>query len=238
MSELASHALLLEVILGGRTRLREALVTAGEPSDDDRVNREWVELFTNPSRAEASANHHMQHLADLLPRVTQSLLDRSWLLTVFERKTLATSDHPAYVLPNEELTRMGMGTGIENATAIHVPPEIEHRLIRRLELRWQRANHPNRPPTNRPKPASGAHHTHPARRTTPTSAKKSRHQTKTAPATPVLTRRNGGGLPPESLLLGAPQRSTTRTEVDHRTYRKALRPGQTPDRRASTKKWS
>jgi integrase len=28
----------------------------------------------------------------------------------------------------------------------HVAPEIEYRLIRRLELRWQRANHPNRPP--------------------------------------------------------------------------------------------
>jgi len=45
MSELASHALLLEVILGGRTRLREALIAAGEPIDDDTVNREWVGLL-------------------------------------------------------------------------------------------------------------------------------------------------------------------------------------------------
>jgi hypothetical protein len=95
---------------------------------DDTVNREWVGLFKDPFRAEASANHHMQHLADLLPRVTQSLLDRSWLLTVFERKTLATSDHPADLVPNEELTRMGMGTGIENATAIHVPLTRRHSL--------------------------------------------------------------------------------------------------------------
>lgn len=128
MSELASHALLLDVILGGRTRLREALIAAGEPSDDDTVNREWVGLFRDPFRAEASANHHMQHLADLLPRVTQSLLDRSWLLTVFERKALATSDHPVHVVPNEELTRMGMGTGIENATVIHVPLTRRHSL--------------------------------------------------------------------------------------------------------------
>jgi len=128
MSELASHALLLEVILGGRTRLREALIAAGEPVDDDRVNREWVGLFKDPLRAEASAEHHMQHLADLLPRVTQSLLDRSWLLTVYERKALATSDHPVYVAPNEELTRMGMGTGIENATVIHAPLTRRHSL--------------------------------------------------------------------------------------------------------------
>jgi len=121
MSELASQALLLEVILGGRTRLREGLIAAGEPIDDEAVNAEWVGLFRDPLRAEARANHHMQHLADLLPRVTQSLLDRSWLLTVFERRALATSDHPVYVVPNEDLTQMGMGTGIENATVIHLP---------------------------------------------------------------------------------------------------------------------
>ena len=51
MSELASHALLLEVILGGRKRLREALIAAGEPVDDDTVNREWVGLFKDPFQA-------------------------------------------------------------------------------------------------------------------------------------------------------------------------------------------
>lgn len=74
----------------------------------------------------------MHHLADLLPRVTQSILDRSWLLTVFERKTLATSDHPVYIVPNEDLTAMGTGTGIENATVIHAP------LTRRHSLAWSR----------------------------------------------------------------------------------------------------
>jgi hypothetical protein len=70
----------------------------------------------------------MRHLGDLLPGVTQSLLDRSWLLTVFERKALATSDHPVYVVPNEELRRIGMGTGIENATVIHAPLTRRHSL--------------------------------------------------------------------------------------------------------------
>lgn len=128
MNEMASHALLLEVILGGRKRLREALVAAGEPADDAAVNEEWVGLFTNPIRAEVHANHHMQHLASMLPKVTQILLDRSWLLTVFERKTLATSDHPVYVVPNRELTQIGMGTGIENATVIHAPLTRRHSL--------------------------------------------------------------------------------------------------------------
>jgi hypothetical protein len=128
MSEIASLALLLQVIVGGRRRLREALIAAGEPVDDDTVNREWVELFRDPFRAEARAEHHMQQLADMLPRVTQSLLDRTWLLTVYKRKALATSDHPVYVVPNEELTRTGRGTGIANATVIHVPLTRRHSL--------------------------------------------------------------------------------------------------------------
>ncbi|WP_158543013.1 DUF4238 domain-containing protein [Phytoactinopolyspora halophila] len=149
MSELASHALLLEVIVGGRRKLRDVLIAAGEPIDDDTVNREWVELFRDPIRAEARAEHHMQHLARLLPRATQSLLDRTWLLTVYERKALATSDHPVYVVPNEESTRMGMGTGIENATVIHAPLTRRHSLAmyqpsavppelttRRRDIRW------------------------------------------------------------------------------------------------------
>ena len=64
MSEMASHALLLEVILGGRARLRDALIAAGEPIDDHTVNQEWVRLFQNPLRAEARAEHHIHHLAE------------------------------------------------------------------------------------------------------------------------------------------------------------------------------
>jgi hypothetical protein len=128
MGEIASHSLLLEVIMGGRSRLREALAEAGEPMDDANVDQAWVELFKDPMRVEAHANHHMQHLGAMLPRITESLLDRSWLLTVFERKTLATSDHPVYVVPNRDLTEMGMGTGIENATVIHAPLTRRHSL--------------------------------------------------------------------------------------------------------------
>ncbi|WP_433462717.1 DUF4238 domain-containing protein [Spirillospora sp. CA-128828] len=128
MSEIATHALLLETIIGGRRRVREALQAAGEPADDETVDREWVGFFKNPLRAQVHANHHVQHLAQLLPRVTQSLLDRSWLLTVFQRKTLATSDHPVFVVPNDDATGMGMGTGVENATVLHAPLTRRHSL--------------------------------------------------------------------------------------------------------------
>lgn len=128
MSELASHALLLEVITGGRRAMREALIAVGEPAGDMEVDREWVAFFKDPYRAQVHANHHMEHLARMLPRVTDSLLNRHWLLTVFQNKALATSDHPVYVVPNREFTEMGMGTGIENANVIHAPLTRRHSL--------------------------------------------------------------------------------------------------------------
>jgi hypothetical protein len=63
-------------------------------------------------------------------------------------------------------------------TYSHVAPEIEHRLIRRLEHHWQRANHTQRPPDNRPKPprhatphASRAAHNTPTKHGTNTTAR-------------------------------------------------------------------
>jgi hypothetical protein len=128
MSELATHAFLIEACVGGRMRLREALAAEGKPVDDDTVNAEWVNFFTNPYRARVHANHHMHQLAQTLPHVTESLLDRSWLLTVFERRALATSDHPVQVVENADLRRMGMGTGIDNAEVIHAPLTRRHSL--------------------------------------------------------------------------------------------------------------
>lgn len=128
MSEIATRALLLETVVGGRARLRAALEEAGMPADDATVDREWVDLFKRPPQLAAHANHHMHHLSEMLPQVTESLLRRVWLLTVFERKGLATSDHPVHVVPNPELSEVGMGTGIENATVIHAPLTRRHSL--------------------------------------------------------------------------------------------------------------
>ncbi|PXY33456.1 hypothetical protein BAY59_10225 [Prauserella coralliicola] len=128
MNQLGTDLLQLQLMLGGRKGLRQARRQAGEPHDEDTVTREWISLFDNPYEAEVHANHHLHHIAQLLPRVTSSLLSRWWILTVFERKSLATSDHPVHVLPNPDQTALGRGTGIENAAAIHLP------LTRRLSL--------------------------------------------------------------------------------------------------------
>lgn len=121
MSNLGTDLLQLEIVVGGRARLRETLRELGEPYDDDWVTREWISLFEDPLIVEVNANHHLSHIVEVLPRVTESLLDRWWVLTSFQRKALATCDHPVYVVPNPTLVAVGMGTGIENADTIHVP---------------------------------------------------------------------------------------------------------------------
>jgi len=132
MSQIGTDLLQMEVIIGGRRRLRDALRDIGEPHDDESVNREWIALFREPLEIEATANHHLQYLSTALDRVTGSLLDRWWLLTTFERRGLATSDHPVYVLPNPRAVGFGLGTGIENADTIHLPLTRRHSLAMAL----------------------------------------------------------------------------------------------------------
>lgn len=101
MSEIGTDLLQLEIIAGGTARLRDVLRDIGEPYDGDSVAREWISLFQEPLSVQANANHHLAHIVEMLPRVTESLADRWWVLTSFERKGLATCDQPVFVAPNE-----------------------------------------------------------------------------------------------------------------------------------------
>jgi hypothetical protein len=132
MSELGTDMLNLEILSGGRARLREALREEGLPDDDASVDREWIDLVADPLRVEAHPNHHLEYIAPMLPRVTAMLLDRWWVLTSFQRRAIATSDHPACVVPNMGNTVRGLGTGIANADEIVVPVTRRHSLTMAL----------------------------------------------------------------------------------------------------------
>lgn len=121
MSQIGTDMLQLEIMMGGRARLREVLRKEGEPFDDESVDKEWVSLFTDPVQVAVHANHHLTYIADALPRLTALLLDRWWVLTRFERRCLATSDTPVAVIPNERDMAVGMGTGLGTADEIHLP---------------------------------------------------------------------------------------------------------------------
>jgi integrase len=113
-------------------------------------------------------------------------------------------------------------------TYSHVAPEIEHRLIRRLELRWRRANHDTRPLDNRPKLPRDAHHTHPARRTTPQRNTKPMQRPVNASPVPSTSSISGGANPPDSLHLATQTRSTMQSRNDQRAHQKTLSSGVTP----------
>jgi hypothetical protein len=123
-------------------------------------------------------------------------------------------------------------------TYSHVAPEIEHRLIRRLELRWQRANQPNRPPNNRPRPSRSAHHTHPARRTTRQHATEPMRQaisTSRSPE-PACTQEANSLLNPSTSLHPRDHQHPPKM-INQRTKR-ALPPGQEPELRGLRQEWS
>jgi len=63
MSEAGTNLVRLEMIIGGRARLREVLRQVGEPFDDESVTREWISLFEDPLMVEAHANHHLHYVA-------------------------------------------------------------------------------------------------------------------------------------------------------------------------------
>ena len=66
------------------------------------------------------SRHHLELINDLFPEVTQMLCDRAWILTFYQRKSLATSDTPVVLRPAAGHPA-GMGIGIGNAGEIHVP---------------------------------------------------------------------------------------------------------------------
>jgi hypothetical protein len=134
LSDMGTGLLQLEIAAGGRARLSDTLRELGEPYDDESVTREWISLFEDPLIVEVNANHHLDHIVRMIPTVTQSLLDRFWVLTSFRRRALATSDHPVHIKQNPDHVAVGLGTGIENANEIHVPATRRHSLGMALRM--------------------------------------------------------------------------------------------------------
>jgi hypothetical protein len=127
----ATH-LTLNAVLGGRALVQQALEQSGRPADEDSVNLEWVGLFAEPPALAVSANEHLRFVGRALPEIVELLLGRVWFLSLYERKGLATCDHPVYVIPNPEFARVGLGTGIGNAHEIQVPLTRRHGLTMAL----------------------------------------------------------------------------------------------------------
>jgi hypothetical protein len=120
-------------------------------------------------------------------------------------------------------------------TYSHVAPEIEHRLIRRLEHRWQSAN---RPPSRPPTPPRRAPHRTPARDTPPRRVSQSHDQPRSSRKTPAAR------APQEARILLNPSTQVdghTRATKSHamsQHTKRALSSGETPEPRRPFQGWS
>jgi len=72
---------------------------------------------------------HIEFIKHQAAQVAKMLYERDWVLTFYERKSLATSDTPVVLRPAPGHAA-GMGIGIANAVEIHVPLDRRAALSR------------------------------------------------------------------------------------------------------------
>jgi uncharacterized protein DUF4238 len=98
----------------------EAFSGVGVPVQTGSGEQVAVKMPAELIKDLTGSRHHLELINDLLPEVTQILCRRNWILTFYQRKSLATSDTPVVLRPAAGHPA-GMGTGIGNAGEVHVP---------------------------------------------------------------------------------------------------------------------
>ncbi|MCX4608693.1 DUF4238 domain-containing protein [Streptomyces mirabilis] len=110
------------VAAGGKPEMRRLLEEqSGEPVTDEEVEAMWDEMTDfNSYDAELSVNDQMLMMGRSMETAYDAMMNRSWGLCRFERKTLLLSDHPVTLMrdPRQPEWR---GVGLANAAAILVP---------------------------------------------------------------------------------------------------------------------
>ncbi|MEU6651310.1 DUF4238 domain-containing protein [Streptomyces sp. NPDC046900] len=118
------------IAAGGKPEMRRLLEEeAGEPVTDEEVDAMWAEMtdFTSYD-AELSANDHMLMMGRSMETAYDAMMNRSWGLCRFQRKTLLLSDHPVTLMRDEHQPEW-RGVGLANAAAILVPIDRRAAII-------------------------------------------------------------------------------------------------------------
>ncbi len=108
-SQMQMRAETIRLLVGasGKQALRQHIeTTEGAAISDARLDAEWADL-TQPGgpRLQLDAFGHMRTVVELLPLTVALLVSMQWSLSVFERKTLFTCDHPVVLLPGADHPR-------------------------------------------------------------------------------------------------------------------------------------
>jgi hypothetical protein len=98
----------------------EAFSGVGVPARTGSGEQITVKMPAELIKDMTGSRHHLELINDLLPQVTQMLCKRNWILTYYQRKSLATSDTPVVLRPAASHPA-GTGIGIGTASEIHVP---------------------------------------------------------------------------------------------------------------------
>jgi hypothetical protein len=129
-NEIADHLLKVIAAAGGksgwRRRMEEA---AGGLVSDDEVDRAWAEVSDFSSyEIEAPVEEHLHQMGLMLPQVADVLMQRTWVLVRFQRKTLITSDHPVVQIWDPAIPRW-RGQGLANVPAVWMPLDRRAALL-------------------------------------------------------------------------------------------------------------
>lgn len=112
----------LLVGISGKEALRAHIEQAeGHDVSDSQLEREWDDL-TKPGGPdlEPDVEAHIDTILTLLPGFSAYLADCHWTLYRFQRRCLATSDHPVSLCVSDQHPKF-MGVGIANTDLFVVP---------------------------------------------------------------------------------------------------------------------
>ncbi|WP_424570820.1 DUF4238 domain-containing protein [Streptomyces sp. CH-036] len=129
-NEMADHIVKIMAAVSGKPHLRQRMEEeAGGPVSEEEVDRAWGQVIDFDGYAvEPDSVHHLDMMWGLIPQVAQLLMQRTWVLARFTRKTLITSDHPV-VLVRSESAPPWMGQGVADAPIMYVPLDRRVGLI-------------------------------------------------------------------------------------------------------------
>lgn len=129
INDIADSLFKLQVMVGGRKGIQEALDDSrAEPANAQEVDDVFAK-YTAPDsfRIEMSPNEHIKMMLEHLEGFAFSMYCRPWSIIGYERKTLATCDHPVVLVPTDDSGFLGVGA--LTAGGIYVPLDRRTALV-------------------------------------------------------------------------------------------------------------
>lgn len=129
-NEIADQLGKILIAAGGKPEIRRFLEEeATEPVSDEEVDAVWAEVMDFSSyTTELPVNDHMLTMARSMKTAYPVMMERSWGLCRFERKTLLLPDHPVTLLRDARQPEW-RGVGLVNAAAILIPIDRRAAII-------------------------------------------------------------------------------------------------------------